>query len=109
EQMNEWIRIRPGFTHQLMSDGILACLLRLQQHFPQLTDAIIKEHASLWLSALGLDERHIDALHGVPHEQPLNLVRKSCCLVYKCEGRKLCEDCPRAAKNRQLIMQKSKS
>ncbi|MBE4458637.1 hypothetical protein HJ013_24380, partial [Vibrio parahaemolyticus] len=42
--------------------------------------------------------RHIDALHGVPHEQPLKLVRKSCCLVYKCEGRKLCEDCPRAAK-----------
>ncbi|MGF1805657.1 (2Fe-2S)-binding protein, partial [Aliivibrio sifiae] len=32
----------------------------------------------------------------------LKLVRTSCCLVYKCNGRNLCEDCPRHPDNKGL-------
>ncbi|MGP8306666.1 siderophore ferric iron reductase [Vibrio sp. YIC-376] len=103
-QMSEWIRIRPGFTHQLNSDGILGGLIRLQQHFPELTNSTIKEHAALWLQSLDLDVENAQSLHEISIAQPLKLVRKSCCLVYKCEGKKLCEDCPRLAKNRKLLV-----
>ncbi|WP_319552525.1 siderophore ferric iron reductase [uncultured Vibrio sp.] len=102
-QMSEWTRIRPGFTHQLISDGILAGLMRLQQHFPQMTNAMIREHAVLWLEALDLDTENVHSLYEQSVEHPLKLVRKSCCLVYKCEGRELCENCPRLAKNKKLI------
>ncbi|MDV6250109.1 siderophore ferric iron reductase [Vibrio sp. EA2] len=106
-QMSEWTRIRPGFTHQLISDGILAGLIRLQQQFPQLTNDMIREHAILWLEALGLDTDNVHSLYEQSASQPLKLVRKSCCLVYKCEGRKLCDNCPRLAENKQLIAVKS--
>lgn len=102
-QMSEWIRIRPGFTHQLISDGILASLIRLQQHLPELSNSTIKEHAVLWLQSLGLDVENARSLHELSVAQPLKLVRKSCCLVYKCEDRKFCDDCPRSAKNRKLL------
>ncbi|MBR9788620.1 MAG: siderophore ferric iron reductase, partial [Vibrionaceae bacterium] len=102
-QMSEWIRIRPGFTHQLISDGILVGLMRLQRYFPQLTKAMIREHAVLWLQALDLDTDNALALYELSSAQSLKLVRKSCCLVYKCEGRKLCANCPRLAENRLLI------
>lgn len=102
-QMSEWTRIRPGFTQQLMSDGVMSCLLRLQQNFPQFTNEMIQAQANLWLEALGLNTANVSSLYNVGEEQPLKLVRKSCCLVYKCEGRQLCEDCPRTDKNKQLI------
>lgn len=103
QEMSQWTRIRPGFTHQLMSDGIMACLIRLQQRFPQMTNTTLREHAILWLQALGLDANNSHSLYETSLDQPLKLVRKSCCLVYKCECRKLCEDCPRLEKNRQLM------
>ena len=108
-QMSEWIRIRPGFTHQLMSDGVMACLIRLQQHFPQFSNDIIHAHGILWLQALGLDEGNVSSLHKLTEDQPLKLVRKSCCLVYKCEGRELCKDCPRTEENKRLVKSKSLS
>lgn len=97
-QMSEWIRIRPGFTHQLMSDGILAGLIRLQQHFPGLTNATIREHAVLWLQSLELDVDNAQLLHELSIDQPLKLVRKSCCLAYKCGGKTVCDNCPRKAR-----------
>ncbi|WP_243978146.1 siderophore ferric iron reductase [Vibrio natriegens] len=106
-QMSEWTRIRPGFTHQLISDGILVGLMRLQQHFPQMTNAMIREHAVLWLQALDLDTNNALSLYEPSVALPLKLVRKSCCLVYKCEGRKLCDNCPRLAENKKLIAVKS--
>lgn len=81
----------------------MACLIRLQQRFPQMTNTTLREHAILWLQALGLDANSSHSLYETSLDQPLKLVRKSCCLVYKCEGRKLCEDCPRLEKNRQLM------
>ncbi|CAE6940235.1 siderophore ferric iron reductase [Vibrio sp. B1FLJ16] len=102
-QMSEWIRIRPGFTHQLMSDGILSCLLKLQQCSPQLSNSTIKEHAVLWLQALDLDVNNANSLYALSTKQPIQLVRKSCCQVHKCDGRKFCDDCPKLAKNRQII------
>ncbi|MCG9547069.1 siderophore ferric iron reductase [Vibrio harveyi] len=106
-QISDWTRIRPGFTHQLMSDGVMACLIRLQQHFPQFSDELIHQHAKLWLEALGLSSENTSSLYAFSDERPLKLVRKSCCLVYKCEGRKLCEDCPRTEENKQLVKSRS--
>ena len=105
--MSEWTRIRPGFTHQLISDGILVGLMRLQQHFPQMTNSMIREHAVLWLKALDLDTNNALSLYEQSVAYPLKLVRKSCCLVYKCKGRKLCDNCPRLAENKKLIAVKS--
>ncbi len=106
-QMNHWIRIRPGFTHQLMSDGILACLTKLQDHFPDLSNEVVREHAVLWLQALGLDTCNVQSLQEDSVNQPLKLVRKSCCLTYKCEGRKLCDNCPKLTKNRRLVAEEN--
>lgn len=102
-QMSDWVRIRPGFTHQLMADGILACLLRLQQYSPQLSNELIREHAALWLQALELDVNNSGSLYEVSTTQPIKLVRKSCCHVHKCTGRKFCDDCPKLTNNRQII------
>ncbi len=108
-QMNQWIRIRPGFTHQLMSDGVLACLTKIQEQIPEYDNEIIRDHAVLWLQALGLDSCNVLALREVADNQPLRLVRKSCCLTHKCEGRKLCDNCPKLARNRQKSVENSAS
>ncbi len=105
-KMNQWIRIRPGFTHQLMSDGILACLTKLQEHFPELSNEMIREHAILWLQAVELDVCNVESLQESALNQPLKMVRKTCCLSYKCEGRKLCDNCPKLAKKRRLDAEK---
>ncbi|CAM3037617.1 siderophore ferric iron reductase [Vibrio mytili] len=102
-EMNEWTRIRPGFTQQLMSDGMLAGLVRLQNFFPNLNSSIIKEHASLWLQAMDLEQDNVSSLYQMQIDQPVQLVRKSCCLVYKREQGKLCQDCPRLNKNREIM------
>lgn len=101
EEMSEWTRIRPGFTNHLFADGILGCLVKLSQYAPELPEAYLLEQARLWLNACALPEKLIHSIHYHEHEKKLVLVRTSCCLVYKCQGRKLCRDCPRHPDNKR--------
>ncbi len=54
-----------------------------------------------WLSACSLPEKLIASLTYNEESKQLSLVRTSCCLVIKCDGRKLCLDCPRHPDNKR--------
>lgn len=101
ETMNLSVRIRPGFTQHLLADSLLSCLLRLQQLRPAYSNRQILSQARLWLDAFELPDKHLTSLKVDPQTQQLKLVRSSCCLVYKCDGRVVCPDCPRASANKQ--------
>ncbi|MBY8048295.1 siderophore ferric iron reductase [Vibrio fluvialis] len=103
EAMNQFVRIRPGFTQHLLADMLLSCLVRLQQLRPHYSNAQILTQARLWLDAFELQEKHLASLKLDPETQQLKLIRSSCCLVYKCHGRSVCADCPRAAANKQEL------
>jgi len=100
-EMNQWTRIRPGFTRHLFADGVLGCLVKLSQYAPDLPKSYLLEQARLWLQACGLSEKFMDRLTYDEQTKQLTLVRTSCCLVYKCQGRKLCGDCPRHPNNKR--------
>lgn len=101
EQMAQWTRIRPGFTQRLFADGILGCLIKLHHFYPDLAGDYLLQHAKWWLSACNLPEKLLQPLHYDSNTHSLTLVRTSCCLVYKCEGRGLCRDCPRHPDNKR--------
>ena len=100
QEMSRWTRIRPGFTNHLLADGILACMVRLSQFTPELSEDYLRNQAQLWLKACGLPEKLVNTLSYCQRTQSLKLVRKSCCLVYKCHDGKLCSDCPRHPDNK---------
>lgn len=100
-QISEWTRIRPGFTNHLLADLLLGSLIKLQQHEPSLTNDYITEQAKLWLEACQLPENHLDSLKIDADSGMLKLIRISCCLVYKCDSRKYCDDCPRHPDNKK--------
>ncbi|XAW88534.1 siderophore ferric iron reductase [Vibrio sp. CDRSL-10 TSBA] len=99
-ELNETVRIRPGFTQHLLADSLLNCLIRLQQIRPAYTNQDIVAQARLWLEAFGLPDKHLSSLKLDEESGKVKLVRTSCCLVYKCEGRALCADCPRLDTNK---------
>lgn len=100
-EMSEWTRIRPGFTRHLFADGVLGCMIKLHQMVPSLDEEYLMKQAQLWLQACELPEKLISSLNYNVHSNKLTLIRTSCCLVYKCEGRKLCNDCPRHPDNKR--------
>lgn len=100
-EMSEWTRIRPGFTQHLFADGLLGCLVRLSETHPELSGEYLFQHAHLWLRACGLPEKLASSLNYQAGTKQLTLVRTSCCLVYKCQGRPLCRDCPRHPDNKR--------
>ncbi|WP_434998972.1 siderophore ferric iron reductase [Vibrio scophthalmi] len=99
QEMAHWTRIRPGFTQHLFADAILACIVKLHQFAPHLSSKYLFEQARYWLMACDLPEKLINSLSYDVDIQKLSLVRTSCCLVIKCQGRKLCSDCPRHPSN----------
>lgn len=100
-QINTWTRIRPGFTQHLMADHLLAALIKVQRHHNEFTNEFIIEQAKLWLEACELPARHLNSLKVDPDNGGmLKLIRTSCCLVYKCDSRKICGDCPRHPDNK---------
>ncbi|USD40278.1 siderophore ferric iron reductase [Vibrio sp. SCSIO 43135] len=101
QSIDSWTRIRPGFTHHLIADGILGCLIKLQNFVPELTNDYLLAQAQLWFKAFQLPEKLLASLRVDDETGHLKLVRTSCCLVYKCEGRKLCADCPRHPDNKK--------
>lgn len=48
EGMEQWVRIRPGFTRSLVADTLLACLLRILKDQPPEN---VRHEAQLWLKA----------------------------------------------------------
>ena len=100
-QISEWTRIRPGLTNHLLADLLLASLIKLQQHEPSLTNDYITSQAKLWLDACQLPDSHLDSLKIDSGSGMLKLIRISCCLVYKCDSGKYCDDCPRHPDNRK--------
>lgn len=100
DEMSQWTRIRPGFTNHLFADGILGCIVKLNHHYPHLSEQYLIEQGQLWLSACGLPAKLISSLDYNTDNQNLTLVRTSCCLVYKCQGRALCRNCPRHPENK---------
>ncbi|MFM2587623.1 siderophore ferric iron reductase [Vibrio sp. TBV020] len=100
EQINQWTRIRPGFTNHLLADLILRCLILLQEHEPTLDNEYITEQARLWLHGFNLPVKHLASLQLHPKGEKLILARMSCCLVYKCQSGTLCADCPRQKQNK---------
>ncbi|PFG57997.1 siderophore ferric iron reductase [Vibrio sp. ES.051] len=101
-QISQWTRIRPGFTNHLLADLLLSSLIKLQQHEPSLTNDYITAQAQLWLDACQLSNSHLESLKIDSHSGMLKLVRVSCCLVYKCDSRVYCDDCPRHPNNKKL-------
>lgn len=99
EEISHWTRIRPGFTNHLIADGILGSIVRLNQFMPDLNADYLHRQAQLWLSAFNLPLKLANTLHYDQNSSSLKLIRTSCCLVYKCDGRKLCSDCPRHPDN----------
>ncbi len=94
DQMNHFIRIRPGYSQHLIADRVLGCLIKLQAYRSELTHEQLLEQAHLWFDALNLPLKPVQGL-AASHDNHSVLTRTSCCLVYKCNGRSLCEDCPR--------------
>jgi len=101
EDVAEWTRIRPGFTKHLIADGLLNCIIKLQTHDPELSNDYLLAQAALWLDAFELPRKHLSGLSVELTTNKLQLIRTSCCLVYKCEGRDLCADCPRLPGNKR--------
>ena len=102
EDISHWARIRPGFTNHLIADGLLNCIIKLQSFELTLSNEYLIEQAQLWLKAFELPPKHLSNLKIDTVTNKLKLVRTSCCLVYKCDGRKLCLDCPRHPDNKGL-------
>ncbi|MFW7524651.1 siderophore ferric iron reductase [Vibrio ostreicida] len=100
-EMSQWTRIRPGFTRHLLADCVLGCLVKLSQFAPDKPVETLLEHAQLWLKACGLPLALADTLTVDNDTGRLKLVRTSCCLVIKCTGRELCQDCPRHPDNKR--------
>lgn len=98
-QINDWTRIRPGFTNHLLADLILSCLIRLQTLRPELESDYIEQQAVLWLNAFKLPQKHLMSLRREGASGKLRHARISCCLVYKCKKGNLCGDCPRRHTN----------
>ncbi|MEZ9229660.1 siderophore ferric iron reductase [Vibrio amylolyticus] len=101
EEMSVWTRIRPGFTNHLFADGILGCLIRLSHFSPDLPGDYLIDQARQWLAACNLPEKLMASLNYDEKSKQLAFVRTSCCLVYKCQGRELCSDCPRHPDNKR--------
>jgi len=101
EELSQWTRIRPGFTKHLIADGLLNCIIKLQAQAPALSNAYFLTQAKLWLAAFELPDKHLSGLQVDLTTNKLKLIRTSCCLVYKCEGRNLCADCPRHPSNKR--------
>ncbi|WCE28859.1 siderophore ferric iron reductase [Vibrio sp. SCSIO 43137] len=99
QQINEWSRIRPGFTRHLFADLLLGCLVKLQQHDTSLSNEYIRRQARLWLMECDLPLYHLDCLAEDGKSGQLKLTRISCCLAYKCEKGNYCDDCPKAGKS----------
>lgn len=99
-EMAKWTRIRPGFTQHLFADSVLGCLTRFQAFYPHLSEQALLEQAHLWLEACGLPTKLAQSLSYNPEAQTLSHIRTSCCLVYKCQGRQLCQNCPRHPDNK---------
>ncbi|MGF1743165.1 siderophore ferric iron reductase [Vibrio profundum] len=102
DQMNQWIRIRPGFTRHLFADAILQQIVKYQSIINETCSTGKKgdemgvlQHAKLWLEACELPLKQLDNLRSDSNTGNLTLVRTSCCLAYKCSGVSLCDDCPR--------------
>lgn len=101
DEMSQWTRIRPGFTRHLFADGVLGCIVKLHQSAPELGEEYLMQQARLWLQACELPEKLLCSLRYLPQSRELKLTRTSCCLVYKCNGRQLCSDCPRHPDNKR--------
>lgn len=93
-QLDQHIRIRPGYTKHLLADMLLMALLRLQDLHPDLPQEYIPEHAQRWLNAFGLSLKALKSLHYHQAESKWHYVRTTCCMVYCCDGREVCPDCP---------------
>ncbi len=98
--INEWGRIRPGFTNHLLADQLLSCLVRLQELRPSYSNLMILRQAKLWLDAFNLPLKHLESLKLDSDTERLKLVRSSCCNVYKCDGVSVCPNCPRLEANK---------
>ncbi|MEZ8695075.1 (2Fe-2S)-binding protein, partial [Vibrio splendidus] len=46
-------------------------------------------------------QNHLDSLKIDADSGMLKLIRISCCLVYKCDSKKYCDDCPRHPDNKK--------
>ncbi|MEX0332989.1 siderophore ferric iron reductase [Vibrio tubiashii] len=101
QEMSIWTRIRPGFTNHLFADGVLGCLVKLSQFAPDLPGEYLIGQARQWLAACNLPEKLMASLNYDEASKQLVFVRTSCCLVYKCQGRELCTDCPRHPDNKR--------
>jgi len=102
QEMSIWTRIRPGFTRHLFADGVITCLVKLSQFAPELPGEYLLGQARQWLAACELPEKLMASLSYDEASKQLVFVRTSCCLVYKCQGRELCTDCPRHPDNKTL-------
>lgn len=100
-EIGAWTRIRPGFTQYLFADAILDCIVKVQAYLPDLPNEYLLEQAKLWVESAQLPLASLRGLKVNPKTNKLHLVRTSCCLVYKCEGRKLCDDCPKHPNNKK--------
>lgn len=98
--MEPWVRIRPGFSRRLIADELLSHLAKLRNQLPHFLDTDVISEATLWLQAFGFSEQLLDSYKWSDRRQGLRHVRSTCCQVYRCEGARLCCNCPRRTHNK---------
>ncbi len=103
QEMTNWTRIRPGFADHLLGDVVMGCLLSAYQS-GDIDEASWSQHKTWWLEACQLPLSLGNTLLGGAAHNAIQ-IRKSCCLVYKCQGRGLCSNCPRQAENKKRLSQ----
>ncbi|WP_303565040.1 siderophore ferric iron reductase [Photobacterium sp. 1_MG-2023] len=97
QQMENHTRIRPGFTRQLLADSVLAVLLRYHNTLPDSLPAdAVQQHAIWWLESLGLPAKHINTLYRSETDGSWQQMRVSCCMHYRRDDGKYCENCPKS-------------
>jgi siderophore ferric iron reductase len=83
---------RKNWQQRFIADALLQCLLELLQ--PERSNASVVEHARWWLQGLKLPANFINSLAIAGEDNRLIVQRQSCCLVFKLDGRELCQGCP---------------
>ncbi|MFM2477979.1 siderophore ferric iron reductase [Celerinatantimonas sp. MCCC 1A17872] len=101
EQIGPQYLPRERMMRRLLCDQLLGCFVHLEPLWLNYSINYRLEQASLWLDAFGFKQQALNQLSFQDHQ--LAMVRDTCCLAYKCQGRQYCRNCPLSKKPQQTL------
>lgn len=104
EEMSQWTRIRPGFTHHLLADALLENVARQRTIFPEMSDEQVMTEAKLWLDAFSLSYDHLESYRWDKQQDHLVMIRHTCCQAHRCDDKNWCGNCPKTPENKGLAV-----